>query len=296
MSFVIEISKFMRDMVDVKEEGQQISKELTNIATNADVCILGFIASYRPAKISPTKTVSPEVGLSEEFGIEQAISDIKDKWPDVEKCFVLLNSPGGLVDSSYKIAYLLRKSFKDITIFVPHVALSGGTLIALAGNRIVMGPMSQLSPLDVQLVTEEYQFSMKSILTAFQRAVSYFTKVDVDDTPYPWQLFAEKLNPILIEECSSELDTMWRYTKKILSMGMFSTDTKKAEEIAKKLVYDFPTHNYVINIDEARDVGLVVNSYTDYSKIWGVLREWLSIYAPMSTDKHFIRYVIPSKN
>jgi len=292
---MIEIPKPMKEMVDVKEEDGKIKKKLLEIANTHKCCVLGFIASYRPAKVTPTKFERAEVGLSEEFGIEQAILDIKEKFSDINKCFVLLNSPGGLVDSSYKIAYLLRKSFDDITIFIPHMALSGGTLIALSGNIIVMGPMSQLSPLDVQLATENYQFSTKSVLSAFWRAENYFSKVDVEDAPYPWKSFADQLNPILFEECSAFLQTMKEYTKKILIMGMFSKQEEKAEEISTKLVYEFPTHSYVINPEEAEKLGLKVVSYKNYLKEWNVFREWLAIYAPQSTDKHFIRYVVPKE-
>jgi len=292
---MIEIPKPMKEIVDVKEEDGKIKKKLLKIASTNNCCILGFIASYRPARITPTKFERAEVGLSEEFGIEQAIFDIKEKLPKINKCFVLLNSPGGLVDSSYKIAYLLRKSFENITIFIPHMALSGGTLIALSGDTIVMGPMSQLSPLDVQLTTEDYQFSTKSVLNAFWRVENYFSKLSVDDAPYPWKSFADQLNPILLEECSSLLQTMKEYTKKILVMGMFSKNEDKAEEISEKLVYEFPTHGYVINFEEAKKLGLKVEYYENFFNEWNIFREWLASYAPKSTDKHFIRYIIPEK-
>jgi hypothetical protein len=292
---MIEIPKPMKEMVDVKEEDGKIKEKLLEIAVSNKCCILGFIASYRPAKVTPTKFERAEVGLSEEFGIEQAILDVKEKFSNIDKCFVLLNSPGGLVDSSYKIAYLLRKSFNDITIFIPHMALSGGTLIALSGNTIVMGPMSQLSPLDVQLTSEDYQFSTKSVLNAFWRSENYFSKIDIEDAPYPWKSFADQLNPILFEECSALLQTMKEYTKKILMMGMFSKNEEKAEEISEKLVYEFLTHNYVINFEEAKKLGLKVKYYKDFLREWNVFREWLALYAPKSTDKHFIRYIIPEK-
>lgn len=54
------------------------------------------------------------------------------------------------LSSAYKTAITIRDAFNDITVFVSHYALSGGTLLALAGNRIKMGIMSQLSGLDVQ--------------------------------------------------------------------------------------------------------------------------------------------------
>lgn len=59
--------------------------------------------------------------------------------------FLLIDSPGGRVDSSYKVALAIREFFKDIIVFIPRVAASGGTLVALVGNKIVMSDMAIFS-------------------------------------------------------------------------------------------------------------------------------------------------------
>ena len=80
------------------------------------------------------------------------------------KLYLLVNSHGGSVSSSFKIAMAIRRFFDDITVFVPHVATSGGTILALAGNRIRMGMMSRLSPVDVQIVYQGKQISVNSLI------------------------------------------------------------------------------------------------------------------------------------
>ena len=107
------------------------------------------------------------MGLSEEFAVETAINHIQTR-TDVRKLLLLVNSPGGLVQSSYKIARALRKAFKEIIVFVPHIAASGGTLLAVTGNKIVMGMMSQLSPLDPQAQIGDGAVSANSVVDAHQ--------------------------------------------------------------------------------------------------------------------------------
>jgi len=79
--------------------------------------------------------------------VEDSILNIQ-KTRQIDK-LLLLNSFGGQVSSSFKVAQAIRKNFKYITVFIPHIAASGGTLIVLCGNELVMGDMSNLTPIDV---------------------------------------------------------------------------------------------------------------------------------------------------
>ena len=135
-------------IIDVNEEDDLLlSKKLAEISEKHEAVLMACIAPYVGLKISPKKTVNAQMGISEEFALETAINQIQTK-TDFRKLLLLVNSPGGLVQSSYKIARALRKTFEEIIVFVPPIAASGGTLLALTGNTIVMGMMSQLSPLD----------------------------------------------------------------------------------------------------------------------------------------------------
>ncbi len=80
------------------------------------------------------------------------------------------------MQSSYKIAHALRKTFNKIIVFVRHIAASGGTLLALTGNKIVMGMMSQLSPLDPQAESEEGAISANSVLMRTSLLLRFLTR------------------------------------------------------------------------------------------------------------------------
>jgi len=59
---------------------------------------------------------------------------------------IVLHTPGGLVLASLQIARAIQKRKGKVTVFVPHYAMSGGTLIALAADEIVMSPPRRAGP------------------------------------------------------------------------------------------------------------------------------------------------------
>src|SRR6266436_726913 len=75
---------------------------------------------------------------------------------------IVLHTPGGLVLASLQIARAIHKHKGKVTAFVPHHAMSGGTLIALAADEIVMSEYAVLGPVDPQMG----EFPAASILKA----------------------------------------------------------------------------------------------------------------------------------
>src|SRR5512146_1969523 len=64
---------------------------------------------------------------------------------------IVLHTPGGLVLAALQIAGAIRGHKAKVTVFVPHFAMSGGTLISLAADEIVMSRYAVLGPIDPQL-------------------------------------------------------------------------------------------------------------------------------------------------
>jgi ClpP class serine protease len=64
---------------------------------------------------------------------------------------LILHTPGGLVLASEQIARIIMNRESKVTVFIPHYAMSGGTLIALAADEIVMDENAVLGPIDPQL-------------------------------------------------------------------------------------------------------------------------------------------------
>src|SRR2546426_4992671 len=64
---------------------------------------------------------------------------------------LILHTPGGLVLAAEQIAKALVERKGKVTVFVPHYAMSGGTLIALTADEVVMDPNAVLGPVDPQI-------------------------------------------------------------------------------------------------------------------------------------------------
>ncbi|MCX7829031.1 MAG: ATP-dependent Clp protease proteolytic subunit [Thermanaerothrix sp.] len=158
--------------------------------------------------------------------------------PDDTPIDLVVHTPGGLLLAAEQIAEALRKHRAKVTVFVPHYAMSGGTLIALAADEIVMDRHAVLGPVDPQLG----QWPAASILKAVeQKPVS-----DVDDQTL---IMADVARKAMVQ-------TEAFVRRLLISNGM---EEGKALELAKALTDGRWTHDYPISIDEARELGLPVS-------------------------------------
>jgi len=151
---------------------------------------------------------------------------------------LVLHTPGGLVLAATQIARAIRDRKGKVTVFVPHYAMSGGTLIALAADEIVMSPHAVLGPVDPQLG----QYPAASLL----RAVSRKPVAEVDDQTLILADVAEKA-VVQLRESARELLTR-------------SQTSEKAKELAELLATGTWTHDFPITLDVARRLGLKVSS------------------------------------
>lgn len=288
------IKKNLEKAVDYSKESGQCLKLLQAIANREKCAVMAFIAPYAAVRVSPTEARSASIGLSEEFGIIRTIDQLKGSGtnrPRVEKLYLMINSPGGYVHSSYKIAKALRTTFKEIKVFVPHVAASGGTLMALIGNAIVMGKMSNLTPIDVQVVYKNQSVSAYSMTTAFSRLTNFFQTTTEDEAPYPWKAMTDKLDPVLLEHWGGSLTEMISYAQELLKLADYKPDIIR--KITDALVLPTGTHEFVIDIDRASRLEIKLSSSAQETQDLQVMEAWLSEYMLKAADKHIIRFVLP---
>lgn len=278
------VPEFLPNVINCKEEDDPVIRQF---ADREKIALIGFIAPQVPVRISPADTVSASIGLLEEFGVEALVAKLREK--GVKRAYMLVNSPGGQMDSSYKIALAVREALDEVTSFVPHVAASGGTLLTIAGNEIVMGPMSHITPLDTQVRFRGTFLSAASSQRFYQRAVEWFEKKTPEEAPYPQRALTEKLDPYLMEEWIGILTAMKEYVTEVLG----KTGYGNAAQIAARLVTQYPTHSYVLNGTKAKEAGLNVVGANDRPEAWKVMRYWLSKYLIEQQMTHCIRYAIP---
>ena len=151
---------------------------------------------------------------------------------------LVLHTPGGLVLAAEQIAYALKGHKAKVTVFVPHYAMSGGTLIALAADEIVMDRHAVLGPVDPQLG----QYPAASILKVLEK--KDINKID-DQTLIMADISHKALNQV--KNC----------VKTILSNKI---PEEKAEQIADLLSRGQWTHDYPITYKQAQELGLPVST------------------------------------
>src|SRR6202043_2697247 len=151
---------------------------------------------------------------------------------------LVLHTPGGLVLAATQIARAVLKRKGKVTVFVPHYAMSGGTLIALAANEIVMSEDAVLGPVDPQLG----QYPAASIV----KAVAKKPAADVDD------------NTLILADQAEKAIAQLRESARELLAGKFPEG--KAEELARLLSEGTWTHDYAITYETAKSFGLPVRS------------------------------------
>jgi len=86
----------------IAEENDGGLKELKELAINENIAFLALIASNYPINVTPSREESAQIGIREEYELVKAIRVIKNN-SNTEKLFLLINSPGGAVESSYPV-------------------------------------------------------------------------------------------------------------------------------------------------------------------------------------------------
>jgi ClpP class serine protease len=176
--------------------------------------------------------VSRHIDLEDAQTVIAAIKDTPDDTP----IDLIIHTPGGLVLAAMQIARAVEAHPAKVTAYVPVYAMSGGTLIALAADEIVMGEFSVLGPIDPQILG----LPAASIV----RARDSKPVADVFD-----------LTLVLADVSEKAVAQVKRGAVELLTPRL---DQSAAETIAEKLTGGYWTHDYALTPTEAKALGLPV--------------------------------------
>jgi len=300
---------------------EEYDDALVETANNENIAFLALIAPNYPVNITPSRSAFAQIGINEEYAVRKAIKMIKEN-SNTDKLFFLINSPGGIVQSSYIIAHALQESFKEITVFIPHIAASGATLISLVGKHVVMdGLISRISPLDPQITYKGEYKSVNTIIRSFKNLNAYFGDMHEDDSPYPSKVLADKHDPVNLQECFDTIDLMSMYALNVLAHKNnryvrynenipLEEDLKTVKGMVEKfLSLEYPLHEYAILANEVKEIGLNVydvskiedieslhnefNNTINFKHAWQEIVDWFEKYKDIPSANHFVRYIVP---
>lgn len=177
---------------------------------------------------------------------------------------LILHTPGGLVLASEQIANALSRHPSKVTVFVPHYAMSGGTMIALAANEIVMDENAVLGPVDPQLG----QYPAVSILSVIQQK----PPAEVDDTT------------LIMADMARKAIRQVQVTIRRISCCHYSPE--QADKFAEELASGQWTHDYPISVEEARELGFQVS--TDMPK---EIYQLMNLYPQAQQRRPSVEYI-----
>lgn len=207
------------------------------------------------------------VSLSRYIDIEDAeavLRAIRKTDPDLPIA-IILHTPGGLVLAAKQIAWALAEHPSEVTVYVPHYAMSGGTLLALTADEVVMDPNAVLGPVDPQLGG----YAAASI----RNAVARKEPADVDDETLILDDMAEKALA-QVERSVTEL------------LEARGVDAEEATELATALSSGQFTHDYPIRVEEARELGLGVSTDMPME-----IYDLMDLYSQPTNRRPSVRYV-----
>jgi ClpP class serine protease len=187
--------------------------------------------------------------------------------PDDQPIDLILHTPGGLVLAAEQIAKALAEHKGKVTVFIPHYAMSGGTLIAMAAAEIVMDRNAVLGPVDPQI---------GGVAAASIVKVAEIKKAQASDETL---MMADMAAKARIQVASFVADLL---TKRL--------PRKKAEELAVIMSEGRWTHDFPITVQTAQELGFPVT--TNMPRI---VYELMDLYPQANTRRPSVIYV-PTRN
>ena len=177
---------------------------------------------------------------------------------------LILHTPGGLVLAAEQIVHALAQHDGKVTVFVPHYAMSGGTLIALSADEVVMDPNAVLGPVDPQI--------------GDMPAASIIKLVDQK----PKERIGDEML-ILADMAAKARSQVAAFVAEELLLHM---PKEKALPLAEALSDGRWTHDFPITVERARAFGLPVS--TDMPTI---LYELMDLYPQANAGRPSVFYV-----
>lgn len=173
---------------------------------------------------------------------------------------VIIASSGGDIDAAYNLALLFRRfGKKRLTFIIPRWAKSAATLLACAGDEILMTPVAELGPLDPQITA----------MNPLEQRVERFSPLHIEST---LQLIRDEFSkgndklaeglmqrlqfPLTLGSFKKLLEVGQDYVEKLLSSRMLKDAPDGAKKIGRELTTGYADHSWCITVEEASKIGL----------------------------------------
>src|SRR5271157_631803 len=193
------------------------------------------------------------------FYCAEALQVLLADLPFSDRLFLCLTSDGGSGLASLRIANLLRSKCKKLIVLVPMRAESAATMLALAADEIHLAPHANLSPIDTSI-----QHSLCPVNQSndqanvgqdeLSRIVALWRKESKSETVNPYAELWRYIHPLVIGAVDRANSMSLKLCESLLAYHM--KDPALREKIATALTSAYPSHNYPILFQEAKEMGI----------------------------------------
>src|SRR5262249_36356837 len=184
---------------------------------------------------------------------------------------LFVKSGGGTGTASLRMVNLLRTHAKQLTVVVPLECQSAATMLVLGANRILMGPLAYLTPIDTSIThalspIDHDNDRVGVSQDELTRIVNLWRKEFRGDKANPYQALFGHVHPLVIGAVDRARSLSIMLCREILSYHL--KNPKRAAGISMHLNADYPAHSYPITLREAKRIGIpaealdpVINDY-----------------------------------
>lgn len=186
---------------------------------------------------------------------------------------LIVNSSGGDPLAAERIVRICRKySREDFEVVVPRSAKSAATMVCLGANKIWMGPTSELGPIDPQFRGQ----SVWSVISVYDELMKNANETEGKADPYLLQLSNLPFNAGEVQQMKLIYELAPDVAVKLVKSGMMKD--LEIDEIKEKLKLildptETKTHGRAIFREQAREMGLTVESIRSNQRLWVILWE-----------------------
>lgn len=200
---------------------------------------------------------------------------------------LILHSYGGAVDTPYKVVMLIREFCEEFAVIVPFVAKSAASMLVLGADEVVMGPISELGPIDPLVKHPVYKDELIPVqavwhcLDYLQRSIKNCDDLEVAAlmaTP-----LLNMLDPWLIGDYEKTIKASRQYAEILLSRYMLKNNLEQVPHVSKALTEGYFSHGYPIGRWEAKELGLNVTDAQ--GELWDVIWKLYLGYEQLFEEK-----------
>lgn len=258
---------------------------------------MSFIASEKVVRKSPVSFDYTSITIEDLYAIEKEIEEIKFKTNLPKELKLVIHTPGGQAYAATKIAKYLQCVFENIEAYVPYEASSGGTILCIAANEIILDEVANLTPIDPQVPYKDVRISAVSYEQAIQDFYENWGNLSPMEIPSPYQQMSREFDPIVAKQFNKLVTDTMLVAYKLMNQALNKeNDPKRRLElfnIAYELVNTRTPHGHVIDKREAKELNLSVSEDTTKLAYLKPFKQWVRDNINEEKTTHIIKTYYP---